>query len=50
MVILVDLKRIAENDNGIKVTDCVISVLVFVMDVECCVMLDVVLICGLNVL
>lgn len=48
--ILADLKRIAENDNGTKVTDCVISVPVFATDAERRAMLDAASICGLNVL
>ena len=48
--ILADLKRVAENDNGTKVTDCVISVPVFATDAYRRAMLDAASICGLNVL
>ena len=48
--ILSDLKRIAEKDNGTKVTDCVISVPVFATDAHRRAMLDAASICGLNVL
>lgn len=48
--ILSDLKRIAEKDNGTKVTDCVISIPVFATDAHRRAMLDAASICGLNVL
>ena len=49
-MILADLKRIAENDNGTKVTDCVISIPVFATDAQRRAMLDAAKITGLNVL
>lgn len=48
--ILSDLKRIAEKDNGTKVTDCVISVPVYATDAHRRAMLDAASMCGLNVL
>ena len=50
-MILSDLKRIAELDNeGIKITDCVLSVPVFFDDVQRRAMIDAASICGLNVM
>jgi heat shock protein 4 len=49
-MILADLKRIAEKDNGTKVTDCVISIPVFATDAQRRGMLDAAQITGLNVL
>ncbi|CAL6321912.1 unnamed protein product [Bathycoccus prasinos] len=50
-MILSDLKRIAELDNeGIKITDCVLSVPIFFDDVQRRAMIDAASICGLNVM
>lgn len=49
-MILADLKRIAEKDNGTKVTDCVISIPVFATDAQRRGMLDAAKITGLNVM
>lgn len=49
-MVLSDLKRIAENDNGTKCSDCVISVPVYATDAQRRGMLDAASICGLNVL
>ena len=50
-MILSDLKRIAEIDNeGVKITDCVLSIPIFFNDVQRRAMIDAATICGLSVM